>query len=154
MRIAFSGLVGLVAVYLILLAGGTTILEAGTEWRTDPTTEAGKICTTGPGATTCSFTLAQVHELSTTAQMTVTETSPGSGDLTADATLGENRQTVTLSNRSPSTTYTVTVEYLVIGTGVTPAVNSILRALPLYVGIGTFLAITLGALMAGAFIRI
>ena len=63
--------------------------------------------------TTCTLTLTQSHENYGTDGMTVTETAPGAGDLTANASLDfRDRVTLTMSGLTDAVAYTSSVDYL------------------------------------------
>ena len=74
-------------------------------------------CTTGVAETTCALTLTQPHFYNATTNLTVTQTSPGSG--LESATIANNKRTVTVSGLTGSTTYAFTVAYQVTNPALT-----------------------------------
>jgi|TARA_Y100000310_G_scaffold34971_2_gene33111 hypothetical protein len=129
----------LVTTILVLLPDISQTLEAA---RTDPFTES-VACTTGAAESACSVALASPHEYSTTDQMTVTETAPGAADHTANATLAESRQSVSVASLSTSTAYTFSIDYAIRAANVDQGANDLLRLF-----IPMALLILIGALLA------
>lgn len=131
---------------LIVIAVLPLITERNTEVRTDSAQDAGLMCTTGAGETSCDITLSDESAFADMSGITVTETSPGSGDRTDDSTLGDDRLTISVSGLSPSTSYAFTVDYLVVNSQVADAtgLDGFLAALPLIFAAGTIL-LTVGA---------
>ena len=101
--------------------------------------------------TTCTFTLSNAHENFNTDGMTVAETSPGSGDVTSNASLNAtDRVTVTQSSLTNGQAYTFNVTYLQRHTNVDPEQNVVLTWFVPVAAIGMVIA---GALMALQMIR-
>jgi len=73
-------------------------------------TQPGLTCSTGVGETTCTITLLVAHETATCTNLTVTETSPGSGAKTCGG-VAADKTTVTVTGLTASTSYTFSVAY-------------------------------------------
>lgn len=115
--------------------------------RTDTQTDNGLACTTAIAATSCIVTLSTESAYEPSApNWTVTETSPGAGDKTADSTLGSNLQSVTISGLAGSTAYTFNATYFRVNTAVASATNldSILKRFNLILTIGTMAVLVVG----------
>lgn len=134
-----SGLVAVIflaftAIVIAIFLGDIVTLSEGT--RTDAAQEAGLTCTTGVGETTCTITLPAEHEYPDTTGLTVTETSPGAGDWTANTTVSTDRVTLTITGLTASTVYVFTANYLVLAPGISNVLNGFLRLLPVLVVLG------------------
>ena len=139
-----TGVVALTILVLTLLVMLPDISRLLEDARTTPATDTGLACATGAADTSCVVSLSAVHQYSTTAQMTVTETSPGAGDVTASSSLAVNRSDVTVSSLATSTAYTFNVSYAVRPPGVSEGAAGLLR-----VFIPALVLLLFGATLAG-----
>lgn len=118
-------------IFLLISAFFSDVYEQAELTRTEAVTEAGLTCSTGVGEASCSVTASQVHAfVDAGAGATVTETSPGSGDRTADATLGSDGLTWTVSNLDPSTNYEFTIDHLVVDSDIPSWTAELLHQFP------------------------
>tara|TARA_B100000427_G_C15414619_1_gene553576 strand:- start:227 stop:703 length:477 start_codon:yes stop_codon:yes gene_type:complete len=113
--------------------------------RTDAQTDTALACTTGPAATSCTITLSAKSAYEPAApNMTVTETSPGTG--TKTFTLDSNLLDVLISGLSSSTSYQFTVNYFKVDPVIEGAtsLDSILKRFNLILVIGTLIVLVVG----------
>lgn len=105
-----SALFGLLLCVAFAIAFLPNVANLANSARTDPTTATGLTCTADSGGF-CVFNLPTTHMHSDTSGMTVTETAPGSGNLTTDTTVGADRIALTVKDLTQAVTYTFTVAY-------------------------------------------
>lgn len=138
----------LVVMVWLITASLPAIASTVSGVRTDPASETGLMCTTGVGETSCTLTLAAEHGWADTSDMTVTETSPGSADRTAQTTVQSDRTMILVSGLSPSTSYTFTVQYVVVAAGISAELAGLLQFTPFIVGFGG-LVVVVAAVIVG-----
>lgn len=139
MILAGFGKVVLIPIGLALLIGMFAAMPAVTkildeDVRTDDASQS-LGCTTAVGATTCVLTLANPHAFSTTASLTITETSPGSGTKTGTL-LRTDRTQLTVQGLVAATAFVFTVDYLVLAENLTNDQGDLLKWTPLIMVIG------------------
>lgn len=129
-KVAFLGLAAIgMAVFLIAgtLGDVTTAIEST---RTIDNSETALACSTLALETSCDITLPIQHGYTDTRAMTVTETFPGSGDVTANSTLASDRVTLTISGLVQLTSYTFDVDHKIEDTAIDGLTRELLRSLP------------------------
>ena len=131
----------LIITLLVMLPQISSIVEAA---RTDPSTETGLTCNTGAG-TSCTITLAAVHQYSDTTSMTVTETAPGATDRTSISTVATDRLDVTISPLTTATAYTFTVLYAIQAANLDDGTADLLRVFIPLVALLLVAAVILGS---------
>lgn len=96
-------------------------------------TSEGLSCITAAGETSCNLNLTDAHMHFDTTEMTVTETSPGSGDRTAGTVVRiSDRQQIAVSGLSGGTSYNFTVAYLKQATDVSDMMADVLNLAPVF----------------------
>lgn len=136
------------ALVLMVLVMFPDIISLAETARTQPANDTPS-CNTGAG-TSCSFTIASRHEYSTPTFMTVTETSPGSGDHTSNTTIAADRVTLTVTGLTTSTSYNWSVDYTERAALVSAGANEVLSRLPLFITLGLLAVAVAGAIAAYA----
>lgn len=120
------------AILAMLMQDLTSASEAA---RTEDASES-DTCTTGAAESACSFQLDDEHAYATDTELTVTETSPGAGDVTGNSSLDPNRVTITVSSLATSTVYQFDVDHKIVDAGVSTLLNSVLSRFGLIVVVG------------------
>lgn len=130
MRSAAS-MLGLFFLVVLSLGALNPLADRVTDARSDAASDA-LSCSTGVGETSCALTLASPHLFDTMTGVTVTETAPGSGDRTDDASIGGNQSEVVVEELTASTSYDFTVAYLTpkAEMNANPGLDSILERSP------------------------
>ena len=132
--------------FFILSVTILPISQRVNELRTDTQQDTGLGCT-GTAANECLITLSNKSAYEPIApNWTVTETSPGSVDRTAQAVLDSNLQNVTISGVVNGTPYVFTVDYYKVNTSVGSAthLDSILKRFNLILVVGTMAVLVVG----------
>ena len=132
--------------FFILSVTILPISQRVNELRTDTQQDTGLGCT-GTAANECLITLSNKSAYEPIApNWTVTETSPGSVDRTAQAVLDSNLQNVTISGVVNGTPYVFTVDYYKVDTTVASAthLDSILKRFNLILVVGTMAVLVVG----------
>ena len=132
--------------FFILSVTILPISQRVNELRTDTQQDTGLGCT-GTAANECLITLSNKSAYEPIApNWTVTETSPGSVDRTAQAVLDSNLQNVTISGVVNGTPYVFTVDYYKVNTSVGSAthLDSILIRFILILVVGTMAVLVVG----------
>lgn len=120
-------------VFFVVLA--PNIIEQSENSRVEQVLNLGKSCTTGTVVpASCVFTLPTPHEYVDNSALKVVETSPVSRNVTASSTIATNRQTLTISGLTQtSTQYNFLIDYWQKKPDVSDTLNGILRFFPLMV---------------------
>lgn len=126
-------ILGLSFAILAMLMGD--LVDASEAARTEDASE-GLTCTTGAAESACDITLSDEHAYATETELTVTETSPGAGDVTGNSSLDPNRVTITVSSLATSTVYQFDVDHKIVDSGVSTLLNSVLSRFGLIVVVG------------------
>ena len=132
--------------FFILSVTILPISQRVNELRTDTHQDTGLGCT-GTAANECLITLSNKSAYEPIApNWTVTETSPGSVDRTAQSVLDSNLQNVTISGVVNGTPYVFTVDYYKVDTTVASAthLDSILKRFNLILVVGTMAVLVVG----------
>ena len=132
--------------FFILSVTILPISQRVNELRTDTQQDTGLGCT-GTAANECLITLSNKSAYEPIApNWTVTETSPGSVDRTAQSVLDSNLQNVTISGVVNGTPYVFTVDYYKVDTTVASAthLDSILKRFNLILVVGTMAVLVVG----------
>ena len=132
--------------FFILSVTILPISQRVNELRTDTQQDTGLGCT-GTAANECLITLSNKSAYEPIApNWTVTETSPGSVDRTAQSVLDSNLQNVTISGVVNGTPYVFTVDYYKVDTTVASAthLDSILKRFNLILVVGTIAVLVVG----------
>ena len=132
--------------FFILSVTILPISQRVNELRTDTQQDTGLGCT-GTAANECLITLSNKSAYEPIApNWTVTETSPGSVDRTAQSVLDSNLQNVTISGVVNGTPYVFTVDYYKVDTSVASAthLDSILKRFNLILVVGTMAVLVVG----------
>ena len=132
--------------FFILSVTILPISQRANELRTDTQQDTGLGCT-GTAANECLITLSNKSAYEPIApNWTVTETSPGSVDRTAQSVLDSNLQNVTISGVVNGTPYVFTVDYYKVDTTVASAthLDSILKRFNLILVVGTIAVLVVG----------
>ena len=132
--------------FILWLFAGPLVLRGFADWRTQDAT-ASLSCSTGVGETDCAITLPSQHEYTTMSFVTVTETSPGSGDKTSETTIASSRDQLTVTGLLASTSYNFDVDYKEQNDAVDNGGNELLRQMPWAAPLGLLLA---GILLVGS----
>lgn len=135
-------------VVLIITTTLPAISENIADVRTTAAQDTGRSCSTGSGETSCSITITAEHAYPDTTAMTVTETSPGSADWTGTTTVQVDRTTLAITGLTASTSYTFTVDYVVVSSNIGGPLNSLLVFLPFVWAIGG-IVLTVAAVVVG-----
>lgn len=140
-----------VAVLFGIIMSLPTISNIMRDVRTDATSES-LGCTTGAAVTACVITLTDPHAHGDETDLTVTETSPGSGTKTATVNRADRTQ-VTVSGLTAGTTFTFTVAYLILATNVNSDESDAMKWIPILIfvaAIALVLWLVFGALAGAA----
>ena len=137
----FALMVGL----MVMIAVFGTIVTLANEARTVEAIEAGLMCSTDVGETSCVITLVSPHAFAFTADgMVVLETAPGSTDRTSTSSLASNRTTLTVAGLSASTAYTFTVTHDTDDTNNNVIMNTVLERMGLWIGLAIVAMLVVG----------
>jgi hypothetical protein len=136
MKAPITGLLVLATGFVVLAFMLPTIFEKVSDARTVALSETGLACTTGAADTTCDTTLGTENAYADVTAITVTETAPGSGDLTAGISLASNRTTLTVVGLATSTAYTLTVDHSINDPDLSTEAASFLERIPLFAVLG------------------
>lgn len=142
---ALLALVAVVFVAYVIIGTWPQLVKDTQNLRTDPQADAGLACATG-AHTYCSVSLSSPSAYSGTNGMTVTETSPGSGDVTADTTVATDRETVTITDLAPATSYEFDIDYLKLNPDIPTPADGWLKAYPILGVLAVFGGVTFGAI--------
>lgn len=132
--------------FFILSVTILPISQRVNELRTDTQQDTGLGCT-GTAANECLITLSNKSAYEPIApNWTVTETSPGTVDRTAQSVLDSNLQNVTISGVVNGLSYQFTVDYYKVDTTVASAthLDSILKRFNLILVVGTMAVLVVG----------
>lgn len=138
---------------MALLVMFPEIISLNESARTQTAQNVGIGCTSDTSGA-CTITLSSAHEYSTSAFMTVAETSPGSVDRTSGTTVAANRITLSITGLSTSpTAYTFTVDYTERNALLSVGANEFLSRLPLILVIGLIASGLGGSIAAWSMVK-
>ena len=133
MKVFLVAIFSMFAAVVVLTQAFPDLWSEVEEARTADVTESSKSCSTGAGVTECSFSLLQENAYNNTHGLTITETSPGSADRSASASIAMERKQVTVAGLTPSTSYVFDVEFKGVNPALSDDANNLLERFALVV---------------------
>lgn len=124
---------GLAFAFLVVLL--PDIISGAEAARTEDASEALN-CSTGVSDTSCDLSLTDEHAYAGTTELTVTETSPGSGDRTSDSTVGTDRVTITVASLATSTAYQFDVDHRIVDPNVSAMLDGVMSRFGILIVLG------------------
>ena len=120
-----------------MMAGVNETMETA---RSRAVQETNLSCNVPVDKTSCTFTLAEASQYTSTTQMTITETSPGSNvNRTNASSVGSDRKTITVTGLVASTNYLFTTDFKGVAAGVDNTTSQVMALLPLLIVFGVLI---------------